>query len=45
MENLKPTVKLGRGHIMIWESVYFNGIGEMVFVEGSMITEIFIDTL
>lgn len=36
IKNLKPTVKHGGGHIMIWGCMSFNGVGEMAFIQGNM---------
>lgn len=35
-KHLKPTVKHGGGHVMIWGCMAYSGVGNMTFIEGNM---------
>ena len=36
IKNLKPTIKHGDDHTMIWGCMSFYGVGEMTFTKGNM---------
>ena len=35
-KNIRPTVKLGRGSVLIWGCISASGVGELVFIEDIM---------
>lgn len=43
--NLQPTVKHGGGSVMVWGCMSASGVGELVFIEGMMTKEVYLDIL
>ena len=43
--SVRPTVKHGGGSVMIWGSFSSNGVGKLVFIEGIMRKEQYLDIL
>ena len=35
-KHLRPTVKHGRGHVMVWGCISTKGVGNLVFINGNM---------
>lgn len=44
-KNIIPTVKHGGGHVMVWGCMSYHGVGNLVFIDGNMNADVYIDVL
>ncbi|KAH8270914.1 hypothetical protein KR026_004632 [Drosophila bipectinata] len=44
-KNLKPTVKHGGGHVMVWACMAASGVGNLVFIDGIMDAKMYLNIL
>lgn len=44
-KNLRPTVKHGGDHVMVWGYMSYHGVGNFVFIDGIMNAEHYINIL
>lgn len=44
-KNLLPTVKFGGGKVLVWGCMAASGVGNLVFIEGHMTAQMYIDIL
>lgn len=45
LRNLRPTVKHGGGHVMVWGCMSHNGVGNLHFIEGVMDKNMYLNIL